>query len=71
MTSTNVVRLASGTQPAEHIEPVANKAAATASSEMTGAGDSAFAREVRDPQWATAREQAIGARQEHVTASSL
>lgn len=59
MTSTNVVRLAPGAQPAEHIEPVANTAAATASSKMTGAGGSAFAREVRDPQWATAREQAI------------
>ncbi|HEX7842250.1 MAG TPA: hypothetical protein VF469_32485, partial [Kofleriaceae bacterium] len=59
MTSTNVVRLAPGAQPAEHIEPVANRAAATASSKVTGAGDSAFAREVRDPQWATAQEQAI------------
>lgn len=59
MTSTNVVRLASGAQPAEHIEPVASGAAATAASKVTRAGDSAFAREVRDSQWATAQEQAI------------
>lgn len=62
MTSTNVVRLASGAQPAQHVEPVAKGTATTASSEVTGHGDSRFAREVRDPLWATAQEQAIQAR---------
>jgi hypothetical protein len=67
MTSTNIVRLAPGARPAEHVEPVANgtaATAATATTAVTGHGDSAFAREVRDPQWATAQEQAIRARLE-------
>jgi hypothetical protein len=65
MTTTNVVRLASGAQPAEPIEPVepigpvASRAAATAPSKLTRAADSAFAREARDPQWAAAQEHAI------------
>jgi hypothetical protein len=62
MTSTNVVRLAPGAQPPEHVEPVANATAAppaTASSKVTGGGDPVLGREVRDPQWASAQEQAI------------
>jgi len=62
MTSTNVVRLASGAPPAEHVEPVANGTAATAATAVTGHGSTRFSREVRDPQWATAQEQAIQAR---------
>jgi hypothetical protein len=64
MTSANVVRLAPGAPPAEHVGPVASKTAATASSQVTEDDHSAFAREVRDPQWATAQEQAIQARLE-------
>jgi hypothetical protein len=67
MTSANVVRLAPGAHPAEHVEPAANgtaAVAAAAATDVTGRGDSAFAREVRDPQWATAQEQAIQARLE-------
>lgn len=62
ITSTNVVRLAPGTPPAEHVAPAANGTAAPASDEA--AGHSAFGswREVRDPQWAAAQEQAIQAR---------
>ena len=62
MTSTNVVRLAPGAQPPEHVEPVANATAgppATLSSKATGSADPVLGREVRDPQWATAQEQAI------------
>jgi hypothetical protein len=62
MTSTDVVRLAPAAQPAEPVEPVANATAArpaTASSKATGSGDPVLGREVRDPQWATAQEQAI------------
>ena len=62
MTSTDVVRLASRAQPAEHGEPVANAAVAppaTLSSKAAGGGDPVLGREVRDPQWATAQEQAI------------
>jgi hypothetical protein len=71
MTSANVVRLASDAQPAKHIQPVANSAAATAASKPTGAGDSTFAREVRDPQWAAAQEQAIRQRlQKYIGISS-
>jgi hypothetical protein len=62
MTSTNVVRLVPGAQPPEHVEPVASATAgrpATASSKGTGDVDPVLGREVRDPQWATAQEQAI------------
>jgi len=61
MTSTNVVRLASGARPPERIESVASNATAVAgaSSSVNTAGDTAFAREARDPQWAAAQEQAI------------
>ena len=68
MTSSNVVRLASGAQPADHIEPVASRAAATAPSKataVTGPWYARFSREVRDPEWATAQEQAIRARLEN------
>lgn len=67
VTSTNVVRLAPGAQPPEHVEPVANGTAATgatgssAPTAVTGEGGR-FAREPRDPQWAPAQEQAIQAR---------
>jgi hypothetical protein len=67
MTSTNVVRLASGAQPAESIAPIANgptATAATAATAVTGPWYARFSREVRDPQWATAQEQAIRARLE-------
>jgi hypothetical protein len=63
MTSTDVVRLAPGAQPAEHGEPVANGAAAaaatapTVAAAVTGDGDSTPVREVRDPLWAAAQEQ--------------
>jgi hypothetical protein len=64
MTSTNVVRLASSAQPAEHVVPGANGTAATAANAMTEPWYARFSREVRDPQWATAQAQAIRARLE-------
>ncbi|HEY6180079.1 MAG TPA: hypothetical protein VIX73_36810 [Kofleriaceae bacterium] len=64
MTPTNVVRLAPGAPPAGPIAPVASGtgAAATAPGAMIGHGDPVLGREVRDPDWATAQEQAIQAR---------
>lgn len=61
-TSTNVVRLGPSAQPAERLETVAKGTAATAPSAVTGHDNSRFARETRDPQWATAQEQAIQTR---------
>jgi hypothetical protein len=62
MTPTNVVRLAPGAQPAEHVAPVASGTAAAPSSAVTEHRDPVLGREVRDPEWATAQEQAIRAR---------
>lgn len=59
MTSADIVRLAASAQPAAPIEPGAKTGAAIASSKLPEAGDSAFAREPRDPEWATTQEQAI------------
>jgi hypothetical protein len=62
MTSTDVVRLAPGAQSAEPVKPAANGTAIAAPSGGIDHGDSTFAREARDPQWATAQEQAIQGR---------
>ncbi|HEY0480699.1 MAG TPA: hypothetical protein VGD37_24455 [Kofleriaceae bacterium] len=59
MTGTNVVRLAPGAQQPDPVANATAARAATLSSKATGGGDPVLGREVRDPQWATAQEQAI------------
>jgi hypothetical protein len=64
------VRLTPGAQPAQPVEPVAKGTAATAanaSNGVPGHGNFMSWREVRDPQWAPAQEQAIQASlQKHI-----